>query len=156
MSDFSFMKVSYVGNVEVRLWKEDIGRIIDGEILSGHPFGLYSKRFVEVNVFASDERFCSSGGLAEGFDEDGFQGWVLEKPRRLVQLAFPWGNGEAVIDYGTLDIKMSRPALVGLVGSERTLRGGGGCVCGMARGAGSGHIIDRLHIYFYCLHSFIK
>lgn len=143
------MKLEYIGDVNVRLDENDLNKILNGEQLSGKVFGVYSERFIGVNVFCSEEKFYSMGGVGEAFDRGAFQAWVLEEPREKIQLAFPWSKKEILRDYNTLDIKISRPALGELMKNQDILRENGGYFCGIARGIASGHIIDRLNLSFF-------
>ena len=143
------MDIFYFFNLNVKLKRGDLDRIFKGDTLSGRAFGVYPKKFIEVNVFSSDEVFSSGGGLAEGFEQDSFQAWVLERPREQIQLAFPWGNEEVYRDYSTLDIKISKPVLVRLIEDRKGVGGDGDYFCGMARGCHSGHVIDRLNLQIY-------
>lgn len=147
------MEINYWGNVNVKLIKNDLDEILEGKPILGRALGLYSKNFIEVNISTSDERFYSSGDVGEGFDETFFHGWVLNKPREQIQLAFPWGEEEIFRDYRTLDVKISRPSLQDYLSKNiRVLNQGGGYFCGIARGISSGHIIDRLNLYFSLTH----
>jgi hypothetical protein len=139
------MKVEYPQNVNVNLNKKDIGKIFNGETLSEHVRGYSSGKVICVNLYSSNERFYSLGGLGEGFDNSFFNGWTLEPPRETTQLTFPWGEEEHFVEYGVLDIRISQPALEEYIKNKK-IRDSGGFVYGVARGIGSGHVIDRLNL----------
>ena len=142
------MNIRYVGDVDINLNRSDIERVLEGDVLSEKVCSFYSKRFFEVNITSSDEKFYCLGGLGEGFYEDSFQGWRLKSPREITQLAFPWGEEVIFINYNFIDIEISIPALSDLVQDKVALEKSNGYVCGMARGSASCHIIDRINLYF--------
>jgi|APSaa5957512576_1039674.scaffolds.fasta_scaffold82307_2 hypothetical protein len=136
------MDIRYFGDVDITLNSKDIESILNGNALSGVAIKYDSKKQRPVNIYSSEKRFYCIGGLGEGFFDDVFQGWVLETPRSWTQLAFPWGEEEYFIDYSTIDITISKPALRKRISEDK------GYFCGMARGSGSAHTIDRLNLRF--------
>lgn len=122
-------------DVDVFLDESDLDKICNGEVLSGGVFGENSHRNLRINVFSSDQKFYSYGGVGENFDDDAFNGWRLKKPREFVQLAFPWGDVEVFWDYDTLDVEISKPALIESLGDGKGGWRHGECFCNIAKGA---------------------
>ena len=82
---------------------QDIKKILDDGSLSGVAIREDTTGHKSVNIYSSNEKFYCSGGLGEGFCDDVFQGWVLERPREWIQLAFPWGKEEYFPSRGPQD-----------------------------------------------------
>ncbi|HDL02291.1 MAG TPA: hypothetical protein ENH20_00480 [Candidatus Pacearchaeota archaeon] len=143
------MRIRYDGNVDINLSEADLRKVIAGGLLSKKVFREDSGGSIRVNISSLDKRFYSMGGLAEAFDSDSFQGWVLESPLEKTQLAFPWGEEKIFRDYNFLDIKISRPVLTELIEDGEVSRRNKGYFCGMTRGVVSGHSIDRLNLHFF-------
>jgi len=142
------MKLRYLVDVDIKLDEGDLSKICEGEVLSGSVVGKYSERNLRVNVFSTDHKFYSFGGVGESFGDDVFNGWRLKEPREFVQLAFPWGEDEVFWDYDTLDVELSKPVLIESLSDGKGGWRHGEYLCGIARGVSSGHIIDRLNLSF--------
>jgi len=134
------MDLKYEGDIYIELNKEDICELIQARKLFGKCVGVYNKRETFVHIYPSNEKFCCSGGVGEGFDKNSFQGFILKEPREETQLAFPWGEETTQKDYSTIEITISNPVLNELLKKGKSSMG-------MARGIASGHLLDRLNLW---------
>jgi hypothetical protein len=136
------MILDYSGFVNVSLNKKDLNILLSGKNLSENMVGSHNNTYLRVTIAPSEEKFYSGGSLGESFDKDIFNGWCLEPPRKMTQLAFPWGDEDDLTDYHDLRVRVSVPVLIESLAN-------GDYLSGMTRGMGSGNIIDRLHLNIF-------